>query len=96
MSAINPPPLEAQDRSRMPILNLARLDKNRKAKDILVRDEDGRQLLRQIMDGWDAFESEILPALETGAAPGGPRLPAPRRHTARCWRRPSSLPAWTP
>ncbi|WP_062203509.1 hypothetical protein [Aureimonas sp. AU12] len=61
MSAINPPPLETQDRSRMPILNLARLDKSRKASDIVVRDEDGRMILRQIMDGWNAFQSEILP-----------------------------------
>ncbi|KTR08578.1 hypothetical protein NS365_01180 [Aureimonas ureilytica] len=61
MSAINPPPLETQDRSRMPILNLARLDKSRKATDIVVRDEDGRMILRQIMDGWTEFHEAILP-----------------------------------
>lgn len=62
-SAINPPPMKTQDKTRMAMLNLARLDKasaqNRK---VLVRsDVDGRMILRQIMDGWEIFQKRLLP-----------------------------------
>lgn len=60
-SAINPPPLGAQDRSRMAILSLARLDQARKALSIDLSEADGPMLLRQVMDGWQRFDAELLP-----------------------------------
>lgn len=56
-SAINPPPLEVQDKSRMAILNLRRLDEgNTKTRmKPKVFPEDGRMLLRQVLDGFHEF-----------------------------------------
>ncbi|MCW5697905.1 MAG: hypothetical protein KIS96_14390 [Bauldia sp.] len=55
-SAINAPPMNTQDKTRMALLNLSRLDKanaiDRKPE---FSDVDGRMLLRQVMDGWPDF-----------------------------------------
>ncbi len=65
LSAILHPPLHVQDRSRMAVLNLSRLDRtdrNRKLdKPLDVRESDGRMLLRQVMDGWTDFSVRLLP-----------------------------------
>lgn len=59
-SSINPPPLGPQDRSRMALLNLRKLDQGGRAPAIAgAIDTFGRQLLRQIMDGWEVFEREL-------------------------------------
>jgi hypothetical protein len=62
-SAINPPPMGVQDRTRMAILNLSRLDTSAGiGRKVIVRNEtDGRMILRQIMDGWKQFNEELLP-----------------------------------
>lgn len=60
-SAINPPPLGAQDKSRMAILVLSKLDRARAAPSIDLKDTDGRMILRQVMDGWRSFQEELLP-----------------------------------
>lgn len=55
-SAINVPPLAPQDRSRMAILNLHRLDSpGRPLREVVLQDTAGRMMLRQIMDGWENF-----------------------------------------
>jgi hypothetical protein len=62
-SAINPPQMGVQDRTRMAILNLARLDMpNGIGRYVVVRnDTDGRMILRQVMDGWSDFQKRLLP-----------------------------------
>lgn len=52
-SAIIPPPMGAQDKSRMAILNLNALDRpGQSGRDLALHPEtDGRMLLRQVMDG---------------------------------------------
>ncbi|MEM7067935.1 MAG: hypothetical protein AAF478_03550 [Pseudomonadota bacterium] len=61
-SAINVPKLEAADKSRMAILNLGSLAaKGMKTREFVYRADQGRQLLRQIMDGWKRYQNEILP-----------------------------------
>lgn len=61
-SAINAPPLKAQDKSRMAILNLTRLDRNRgMQKEPVIQAEWGRMILRQLMDGWIELQTRILP-----------------------------------
>lgn len=59
-SAILPPPMGVQDKTRMAMLNLKRLEGGI-GREPVVRDTDGRMLLRQIMDGWTEFRSRILP-----------------------------------
>lgn len=60
--AINAPPMHAQDKSRMAMLNLAALDKtNGIRKEPTISDTDGRMMLRQIMDGWSDFQTRLLP-----------------------------------
>lgn len=59
-SAIIPPPLTVQDRSRMAILSLKPLANDGTAEPV-IREEMGRMLLRRIMDGWHGFHTEILP-----------------------------------
>ncbi|MAA97420.1 MAG: hypothetical protein CMN87_18275 [Stappia sp.] len=59
-SAILPPPMGQQDKTRMAVLNLKKLDKGH-GREPVVRDTDGRMLLRQIMDGWQEFRTRILP-----------------------------------
>lgn len=65
LSAINAPPMMPQDKSRMAILNLSRLDKAARAraleKPVNVGMHDGRMLLRQVMDGWKEFRDKLLP-----------------------------------
>jgi hypothetical protein len=54
-SAINPPPLQPQDRSRMAILNMKKLGKRKKAKSGIDKTELhqlGRELLRRVADWW--------------------------------------------
>ncbi len=60
--AINAPPMGAQDKSRMAMLNLSRLDKvDGIGRKITVSPEtDGRMLLRQIMDGWQDFSGRLM------------------------------------
>jgi len=60
-SAINPPPLGVQDRTRMAILNLKRLDKGAGTYPV-ISDVAGRMILRQVMDGYHDFYWHILPA----------------------------------
>ncbi len=62
-SGINPPPMTEADVSRMAVLNLNKLEmqagSKRKVVDIMR--DDGRMLLRQVMDGWENFNASILP-----------------------------------
>lgn len=59
-SAINPPPMEPADKSRMAILNLARLDQTRAAKPVTIDgDSASRMILRQIMDAWPTFDATL-------------------------------------
>lgn len=61
-SAINAPPMNAQDKTRMAILNLGRLDRpNGIGKMEVNPDTDGRMMLRQVMDGWRDFQERLLP-----------------------------------
>lgn len=62
-SAIIPPPMGAQDKTRMAILNLAELEKaGKNGMDMELKPEtDGRMLLRQVMDGWTDFRDRLLP-----------------------------------
>jgi hypothetical protein len=60
-SAILHPHLGVQDRTRMIILNLNALDKDGNAQQPLIKEEWGRMLLRQLMDGYHDFYWHILP-----------------------------------
>lgn len=60
-SAINPPPLGVQDKTRMAILNLRKLDKGH-GRYPTISDVAGRMILRQVMDGYHDFYWHILPA----------------------------------
>lgn len=62
-SAIIPPPMGAQDKTRMALLNLGPLERAGHAgRDITLAPEtDGRMMLRQIMDGWQDFRDRIMP-----------------------------------
>ncbi len=58
-SSINMPPVRPQDRSRMAILNLARLDPARMSADAFGALDFavvGRMLLRALMDAWPRFQ----------------------------------------
>jgi hypothetical protein len=56
-SAINPPPMGDQDKSRMAVLNLGRMKpKTDKRADFTLKDTDGRMMLRQVMDGWPEYQ----------------------------------------
>jgi len=61
-SAINPPPMKTQDKTRMAVMSLAALDRRdgigRKLH--VSSDSDGRMILRQIIDGWKQFDGESL------------------------------------
>jgi len=59
-SAIIPPPMEVQDKTRMATLNLKRLEKKLGAEPV-IHEDDGKMLLRQVMDGWTEFGQRILP-----------------------------------
>ncbi len=71
--AINPPPMGGQDKSRMAILNLSRLDKPNGIGTApeMSPDTDGRMMLRQIMDGWTDFQGRILQNYWEALAPHG-------------------------
>jgi hypothetical protein len=62
-SAINLPQMGIQDRTRLAILNLARLDApNGTGAGMLTKVEsDGPMILRQVMDGWERFNKELMP-----------------------------------
>ncbi|RWI96083.1 hypothetical protein [Mesorhizobium sp.] len=62
-SAIIPPPMGPQDKTRMAMLNLAQLERPGKSgRDMVLKPEtDGRMILRQIMDGWREFQDVLLP-----------------------------------
>jgi hypothetical protein len=61
-SAINRPYLGEQDKTRMAIVNLQRLEvQSGVGRKTLVRNEvDGRMILRQLMDGWTDFSTKRL------------------------------------
>ncbi|NTF67703.1 hypothetical protein [Rhizobium rhizogenes] len=59
-SAIIHPPLEHQDRTRMAILNLDKLKRDH-GRQPIIKEEYGRMILRQIMDGYHDFYWHILP-----------------------------------
>lgn len=69
-SAINPPPLQPQDRSRMAILNLKKLGKRKKAKSGIDRSELhqlGTELMQRVATWWprlpdllDAFRERLM------------------------------------
>lgn len=59
-SAINPPPLGPQDRSRMAIVNLGKLDPSRiSGAELIGVDVYGRMILRQLMDRWDDLDRTL-------------------------------------
>lgn len=60
-SAILHPHLGVQDRTRMIILNLNPLDRSKATTQPLIKEEWGRMLLRQVMDGYHDFFWHILP-----------------------------------
>lgn len=60
-SAIMPPVLGVQDRTRMIILNLKALDKSRSTERPVIPDVAGRMILRQLMDGFHDFYWHTLP-----------------------------------
>jgi len=66
-SAIIPPPMGAQDKTRMAMLNLSQLDRPGKSgRELVLKPEtDGRMILRQIMDGWREFNDTLLPDYAT-------------------------------
>lgn len=71
--AINPPPMGPQDKSRMALVNLSRLDRpNGIGRKLTISaDTDGRMILRQIMDGWHDFQTRLLPNMWEELAPHG-------------------------
>lgn len=59
-SAINPPPMEPADYSRMAIINLKRLDVSAEMPSFeLDHREAGRMILRRLMDNWDRFNGHL-------------------------------------
>lgn len=60
-SAILHPHLGVQDRTRMIILNLNPLDRSSVTAQPLIKEEWGRMLLRQVMDGYHDLYWHILP-----------------------------------
>ena len=61
-SAIHHPPMGSQDKSRMAILNLKKLEtKGGPRKAPVIKAEDTRMILRQIIDGFEEFNSTIKP-----------------------------------
>lgn len=71
-SAINAPPMNAQDKTRMALLNLQRLDRangiDRKPE---FSDVDCRMMLRQVMDGWHEFYPRLYQNYWEELAPQG-------------------------
>jgi hypothetical protein len=55
-SAINPPPMTVADKSRMALITLEKLRKDRSGREPIIDDETvGRRLLRALMDAWPQF-----------------------------------------
>lgn len=71
-SAINPPPLPAQDLSRMIVLNLRKLPPERAAQSVerLSSTVTGQMLLRRLMDEWHRFQPTFQAYRETLAKAG--------------------------
>lgn len=71
-SAINAPPMNTQDKTRMALLNLSRLDKpngiDRKPEFSSV---DSRMMLRQVLDGWHEFYPRIYQNYWEALSPHG-------------------------
>src|SRR3546814_12076676 len=79
-SAIMPPVLGVQDRTRMIILNLNTLDKTKATTQPVISDQAGRMILRQLMDGFHDYYWHILPKWRQILA--DPRLPFDARAIA--------------
>lgn len=61
-SAINVPQLNTADKSRMVILNLGKLASSSEAgREFVYSSDQGRMLLRQVMDGYKYFRETLLP-----------------------------------
>lgn len=58
-SAINRPPVGDQDRSRMALLTLGRLDPKRAKSDLVVKEHYPAMLLRRVMDGWHDWPDRL-------------------------------------
>ncbi len=71
--AINAPPMGAQDKTRMALLNLARLDRPNGLGQApeMSPDTDCRMMLRQIMDGWRDLQARLIPQYWGELAPHG-------------------------
>lgn len=70
-SAILPPPLMTQDKTRMAILNLQKLDHaGRGVGEMVLLETDGRMILRQVMDGFTEFNELKQDYFETLAKQG--------------------------
>lgn len=71
-SAINAPPMNTQDKTRMALLNLQRLDRangvDRKPE---FSDVDSRMMLRQVLDGWHEFYPRLYQNYWEELAPQG-------------------------
>jgi hypothetical protein len=61
-SAINPPPMDDQDKSRMVVMNLQKLKPKagEGRPSFPANPADGRMILRQVMDGWPDFRARGL------------------------------------
>lgn len=60
-SAIIAPHMEVQDKSRMARLNLDKVAPGAKRFVVVRHEEDGRMILRQVMEGWQRFRDTLLP-----------------------------------
>lgn len=60
-SAIRVPQLETSDKSRMAILNLSKLEGGDTGREFVYSADDGRKLLRQVMENFKDFDQRILP-----------------------------------
>lgn len=60
-SAINPPPMKDQDKSRAPVLNLSRLEPRpgEGRPNFRANETDGRMILRQVMDAWPEYRGSV-------------------------------------
>ncbi|OCC01826.1 hypothetical protein BA190_26810 [Labrys sp. WJW] len=57
-SAINPPAMEPADKQRMIFLNLHKLKEIKAPGDLSLGADDGRMILRAVMDAWPHFEAK--------------------------------------
>lgn len=62
LSGIIPPPMGPQDKARIAMLNMDALDRKvGLLAEPVIRESDGRMILRQMMDGWRDLQDRILP-----------------------------------